>query len=169
MHVLIVGTTGSGKTTIATRLASKDYNEGRLVFVLDPHADSRWNNCADIVTRDFEEFMKLAHENVNCTLIVDEAGRFCGNHDKESHWLATESRHNNHTAIFIGQRANMIATNIRGNCNTIFCFQTRIRDAEVYADDFCCDALEDAANLRKGECIYFKRFGEPKKINVFSA
>lgn len=163
--MLIVGTTGSGKTTVATKLADSAYNSGRLVFVYDPHIDKRWR--ADIVTNDFQEFLTLAHENQNCLLVVDEASRHCKNHDYDSHWLATEARHNRHNSVFIGQRANMIATNIRGNCDTIYCFQTRIKDAQVYADDFCCDALEKAPYLKKGECIKFKRHDKPFFMRAF--
>ncbi|MDX1939675.1 MAG: ATP-binding protein [Saprospiraceae bacterium] len=159
----------SGKTTLARKMAAQAASNNRNVLVLDPLKDSRWLDAgASFLTDNPDEFISLAKQNTNCTLIIDEAGEFCGRYDKESFWLATRSRHRGHQSIFCSQRPNLISPNIRSNCSKIFCFCVNYKDAKSFAEDFCCDELENASNLKQGECIYYSRYGEAKRYNVFS-
>lgn len=158
----------SGKTTLAKRLAQAASSAGRLVFVLDPLLDPDWKEYgADFVTKDAALFLQQAKVHKNCTLLIDEAGEFCSNHDREMFWLATQSRHWGHQAIFMGQRANMIARNIRDNCSKIFCFRISPADAKLMVEDFCFKELIEAPELPQGVCIYAPRYGSPTRINIF--
>lgn len=165
-----MGTTLSGKTTLAKKLAKKAYNIGRNVFVLDPLLDPAWREIGAnvVITSNPQEFIVLAKSNKNCTLVIDEAGNFCGQYDKEAWWLATQARHWGHQSIFIGQRANMIAKNIRDNCGKLFCFRISPSDAKTLSDDFCFESILDAPNLQQGECFYCPRYGEVEKFNIFA-
>jgi hypothetical protein len=155
----------SGKTTLAKRLAVKSYQSGRAVLVLDPLRDPEWQ--ADFITKDPLKYLDIVKKNKNCTLIVDEAGETCGQHDKEMRFLATQSRHWGHNAIFISQRANLVARTIRDNCATLFCFRVSDEDAKLLANDLVQPKLREANTLRQGEFFYAPRYGDVKKLSVF--
>lgn len=153
---------------MARRLLEAAHNLGRGILVLDPLLDPKWKETgADYVTSDPVEFITIAKKNKNCTLIIDEAGNYCGQYDKETWWLATQARHWGHQSIFIGQRANMIAKNIRDNCSVLFCFRISPSDAKLISDDFCFPELLEAPSLEQGQCFHAKRYGIPQKISVF--
>lgn len=155
----------SGKTTIAKRLTKKAQSSGRNVLVFDPLLDPSWE--CDAITDDMSEFLELVRKNKNCTLIVDEAGTVCSNHDKDTHWLATQARHWGHQTFFISQRPSQIAVNIRDNCSHLFCFRISQEDAKTYANEWCTPEIAEAPKLGKGECIYITRFGGVQRFNVF--
>jgi hypothetical protein len=154
----------SGKTTLARKMAEKTRNSGRGVMVLDPLL-SDWP--CDAKTNDPDNFLKIAKQNKNLTLIIDEAGEYCGQYAKQMWWLATQARHWGHKSIFLSQRATMVARNIRDNCSSLFCFRVSPADADTLADDFCFQGLKDAPALPQGVCFWAPRYGELKKINVF--
>jgi hypothetical protein len=159
----------SGKTTLARKLATQAHNNGRGVFILDPMLDPAWKeNGADFVTKDPLQFLALAKKNKNCTLFIDEAGEYCGQYAKETWWLATQARHWGHQSIFISQRANMVARNIRDNCKHIYAFRVSYDDAKLLANDFTFDQFLECAELPQGTCIYASRYGEPIKFDVFA-
>lgn len=112
-------------------------------------------------------FLKLARENKNLTLFIDESGEYCGQYAKEMWWLATQARHWGHQSVFIAQRANMVAKNIRDNCSKLFCFRISPSDAKLLSDDFCFQEILDAPALAQGDFIYIERYGVPSKLSVF--
>jgi hypothetical protein len=138
------------------------------VLILDPLKDPAWRSIgADFLTHDAEKFMAACKINESCTLIVDEAGTFCGQYNKEAFWLATQSRHWGHKSYFLTQRANMVAKNIRDNCSELFAFRTSATDAKLLCEDFTYDELLGVVSLDRGECYHALRFGGVQKINVF--
>lgn len=160
--------TSSGKTTLAIKLAKQTVSNGRNLLVLDPFLNPQWNNVgADVVTNDFAKFLHLAKNNLNCTLIIDEAGEYCDRHQKEAAWLATQSRHRGHKSIFITQHLKMVAPHIRGNCSKLFCFNVTPPNAKILYEEFGKAELLNAGTLHKGECFYVDRFEPVRKFNVF--
>lgn len=157
----------SGKTTLAKKLAKKASESGRCVLVYDPIRDPEWQ--ADYITANMADFLKVAKLNKNCTLFIDESSTACGQHDRESHWLATQARHWGHQSNFIAQRPNQVAKNIRDNCDKLFCFRISPSDAKLYADEWCFPEILDSPNLAQGEFLFLPRFGEAKKYSAFSA
>lgn len=155
----------SGKTTVAKKLAQTAKASDRGVLVFDPIRDPTWG--ADFVTDKMSEFLRIAKMNKNCTLFIDEAATACGNHDRESHWLATQARHWGHQSVFISQRPAQVAKNIRDNCSKLFCFRISPSDAKIYADEWCYQEILNAPDLPQGECLYLPRFGQATKMTVF--
>lgn len=155
----------SGKTTVAKKIAQTSKSSDRGVLVYDPLKDPSWG--ADFVTDDIRQLLKIARMNKSCTLIVDEAATACGNHDRDTHWLATQSRHWGHQSIFIAQRPSQIAVNIRDNCAKLFCFRISADDAKIYANEWCAPELLEAPTLPAGECFYVPRFGAATRMKIF--
>lgn len=157
----------SGKTTLAKKLALKASLK-RNVIVLDPLKDPDWfKNGVKHVTDSLQEFLVLAKKNKNLTLIIDEAGTFCGQYNSESWWLATQARHWGHQSIFISQRANMVAKNVRDNCSKLFCFKISHDDSKLLHNDFCCNEILETPSYMQGDFLYCPRFEKPEKLNIF--
>lgn len=150
-HTLIIGITGSGKTTLAKRLAIRYANQGIPVLVLDPFKSPEWQ--ANLITDEPDEFVDIVFENLNCAIFVDESadmiGRWAGTMQK----LATQSRNLGHNVHFICQRPKQLDINMRTQCESIFVFKLSYHDAKELAIEFVANELSNSAGLLKGEFI----------------
>lgn len=165
-HVLIVGQTESGKTTAARRLALEVFRPNNFpILVLDEFLDPAWQ--ADWITDDPQKFMRVAFLNRSCALFVDEGSETIGRYAGTMKKLATQARHWGHCSHFITQAAVDIDKTIRRNCSAIFLFNTGLEDCKELRKNFVCDTLLDGPTLRQGEYIYFARFGQPVRGNIF--
>ena len=81
MHTLVVGTSGSGKTTFARKLAISALGKGRRVLVYDVMLTDWPEGCE--VFDDEHDFSQAAHRSRNALLIVDEAGEVIGRSNYE--------------------------------------------------------------------------------------
>lgn len=161
MHKLICGTTMSGKTTLAKRLAALYRAKGRKVIVLDELLDPEWN--ADFITDSPEKFQDVFWASRNCAVFIDEAGDSVGRYNKEMNMTATRGRHWGHICHYISQRPSMLSRNVISQCLEGYAFLLETEDAETLAKRFVLPPLKEASNLSQGEYIYFKRFGENRK------
>lgn len=160
MHVLILGITQSGKTTLAFKLAQMYKAKGTPVLVLDPDLRKDWN--ADYITGDPEAFLKACKMNKSCAIFVDESGQMIGRYAPEMEWLATQSRKWGHKAHFITQRASQISPTLRNQCTNIFLFKQSPTDSKILACDFVCEDLKNAHTLLQGE--YLAKIGVDGKV-----
>ena len=160
MHVLILGITQTGKTTLAFRLAQKYKAANVNVLVLDPDKRSGWN--ADFLTDNPAEYLEVVKVNQSCALFIDESGEMIGRYAKEMAWLATNSRKWGHKAHFITQRATQLDPTIRNQCTTIFLFKQSLNDTKDLANEFCSEELEMAHTLAAGE--YLCKIGVDGKV-----
>ncbi len=151
MHVLILGITETGKTTLAFKLAREYRSKGIKIFVLDPDKRQEWQ--ADFITDDPEFFLETCKLNQRAALFVDEGGVTIGRYAGSSQWLATNARKWGHKAHFIAQRAQQIDPNVRNQCTSIFLFKQSVDDAKILSKDFVAPQLIDACNLKKGEYL----------------
>ncbi len=163
-HVLIVGMTESGKTTLAKELCHRHQKHGTQTVVLDPLGDPGWN--ADFQTRDPVEFLETCKRSVSCAIFLDESAQTVGRYNDEMFWLATSARHLGHKSHFITQRAAQLSPTVRGQCRHLFCFNVSKDDCKALAADFNNDQLLLANVLKQFECIYTSRFGSTVKITV---
>jgi hypothetical protein len=115
-------------------------------LILDP-LNGKWGNHRSVSS--VEELIKLAKENNDHLLVVDEASISLNAYDREQHWLAKTSRHFGHAAVFIGQSLADVARGIRDQCSRIFIFGCSRTTAKILADEFDDDRILKATNLPK--------------------
>jgi DNA helicase HerA-like ATPase len=166
MHVLIVGMTGSGKTTLAKRLVTQYKANKTPSLVLDPLFDPGWG--ADWQTANQQEFLDTMFQCRKCALFVDESGAAIGRYAGEMAVIATQSRHFGHKAHFLTQRGSQLDKLIRDQCSTLFLFRVSKGDAKTFADEFGYEDILQANSLAPGECFKVTRFSPPKKISIFN-
>lgn len=164
-HVLIVGQTESGKTTLAKRLCREYQQHGIKTAVLDILNDPEWH--ADYQTADQEEFLATVKQSRSLAVFVDEGGETIGRYESELKWLATRGRHFGHNCHFISQRASDISKTVRDQCSRLFCFQVSLTDAKTLSDDWAREELRQANTLAQGEFFDCPRFGPVRRLSLF--
>lgn len=160
-HVLIVGTTESGKTTLARNLAAHYKHSGYGVLVLDPLTDPRWP--CDFITADAEEFLDIFWRSRRCIAFMDEGGESVGRYDLAMQKTATRGRHWGHSCHYIAQDPTQLAPIVRAQCSHLFAFALSLRQSKVLAEEFNEPLLETCTKLRQGEYIHAQRFGKTVK------
>lgn len=150
-HTLIIGITGSGKTTLAKALCQRYIRQGVKAFVLDPLLSDEWQ--ANFITDNPDEFLQVAFENVNCALFIDESAETIGRYAGVMQKLATSSRNLGHNAHFICQRPKQLDINMRTQCENIFVFKLSFYDTKELAKEHVADDLLYAPKLSKGEYL----------------
>ena len=168
MHLLILGPTGSGKSTLTQQLVSRIRRSGIKVLVYAKRDIERWQACADFVTADRETFLSiLARPGTRgCFVVLDDAGNTVGWKDKELEGTATEGRHDGHTFVYIAQAAAQLNKIVRRNCSKLITFKQSVGDCDILARDFCQPALAQAAGLQRFEYLECETYGQVKKGKV---
>jgi DNA helicase HerA-like ATPase len=165
-HLLIVGMTDSGKSTLAAQLSHSYKKAGIGVIVLDPMLDKRW--AADILTDDSNYFLQVManSQTTNCAIFVDECGEMIGHYKKEMFFLATQGRHYGHNCHFVTQRAKQLSPTVRDQCNYLALFACSLDDGVEMSRNFNRPVLKDTNQLQKGEYFFCGRWGELKKLKI---
>lgn len=163
-HVLIAGTTESGKTTAAIILAHRYRAGGIVSLVTDPWNDPRWPTTAKFPTID--PLYQKARISRNCALFIDEAAISMDRHDPRLDWFATAARHWGHRSHFLCQRQTGVNPSIRGNCGSYVIFRVDWDDAKELAKNFTRRELVDASELPALECIVGTRFAPPMRCRI---
>jgi len=151
VHTLIVGTSGSGKTTFARKLARAALDKGRRVLVYDVMLTDWPEGCE--IFDDEHDFSQAAHRSRNALLIVDEAGEVIGRSNYELFWLATRSRHLGASTVFITHRPSQLAPVIRDNCQVLILFASPTSTGKLLAEEFNQPNLEACTTLKVGQYI----------------
>lgn len=74
-HTLILGDSGSGKSTMGKHLARGSLQAERAVFVCDPQRSIDWKKMKGIhLYADANKFLEVVKEEESATLIIDESG-----------------------------------------------------------------------------------------------
>lgn len=162
-HVLILGITWTGKTTLAFTLARMYKQKGTPRIILDPDMRKEWEIEKDIdfITDDPEKFLAVCKANKSCALFIDESGQTIGRYSGEMQWVATNSRKWGHKAHFITQRATQLDPTVRCQCTSIFLFKQSLDDAKILSREFVADDLKESCNLQKGEYLAKLGVDEP--------
>lgn len=165
MHVLIVGITNTGKTTLAFDMAQRYIVDKRRIIVLDPDLRREWQvpqwreNITNkeiergVMTDNPEEFLIICKNSQGCALFIDESGSMIGRYDTQLEWLATQSRKWGHKSHFIMQRGSQVSPTVRNQCSSAFVFKQSPDDAKVLSNNFVCPEFLEAPKLNKGEYI----------------
>lgn len=157
-HVLIVGSTESGKTTLARNLAAHYKRSNYGVLVLDPLSDPRWP--CDFITADAAEFLDIFWRSRKCIAFMDEGGESVGRYDLAMQKTATRGRHWGHSCHYVAQDPTQLAPIVRSQCSHLFAFALSSRQSKVLAEEFNEPLLETCPKLRQGEYIHAQRFGK---------
>lgn len=165
MHRLITGTTLSGKTTLARRLAALYTAAKRPVIVLDEMMDSKWKteSGAVLLTDDSAEFLDSFWASRNCAAFIDEAGESVGRYDKAMSRTATRGRHHGHICHYIVQRPSMIDKTVVTQCTEAYIFVSEPDDLDILAKRYLCPEIRDAAGFMQGQYIHVVRFGPDRR------
>lgn len=155
-HVLILGMTQSGKTSLAKQLARHYRESGLKVGVLDPLHDPEWQ--ADFQTHDPEQFLEMFWNSRQCAWFIDEAGESVGKYDNAMISTATRGRHWGHRCHYISQRGTQIARTVRDQCSSLFLFATALDDCKIHAAEWNKSELRGAMNLPQGHYFHSTRF-----------
>ncbi len=137
----------------------------RGVLVLDPMHDE-W--ACSFKTASQDEFMRTFYASQCCDVFIDEAGDSIGQYDKTMFRTATKGRHWGHNCHFITQRGAQLSPTVRTQCSILFLFAMAREDAKLLAIEWNKQELLEAANLPAGQCFMATRFGEVKRLNVFT-
>jgi energy-coupling factor transporter ATP-binding protein EcfA2 len=152
MHILINGSSGSGKSSLARYLCKLYRRTGVESIVYDPSLSQNWG--ASFVTNDKEKFIKMVWASKKCLIIVDEAPSW-GKNSKELQDLACMSRHRGHKVIFMGQKCATLNSSVRENCTELYVLRSSKKSCILLADDFACDEIQKAYGLQNHEYWYF--------------
>lgn len=165
-HILILGQTLSGKSTLAKRLAQQYKTQGIAVLVHDPVGDPEWQ--ADYRSANAEEFFKMYNDSRRCAVFFDEAGETCEEFRQEITKTATRGRHRGHRNHYIAQRGTLILRTVRDQCSTLFLFNTGLEDCKVHAAEWNApDIKEYGPFLETGEYFHKQRMGELTRGHLF--
>jgi hypothetical protein len=164
-HKLITGTTLSGKTTIARRLAALYTAAGRDVIVLDEMMDPKWidESGAKFLTDDPQEFLATFWASRNCAVFIDEAGEVVGRYDKAMAQTATRGRHWGHICHYIVQRPALLDKTVVTQCTEAYVFVSEPDDLDLLAKRYLCPAIRDAGGFMQGQYIHVVRFGSDRR------
>lgn len=91
-----------------------------------------------------------------------------GHYDKVMIQTATKGRHWGHNVHFITQRPAQISPTVRTQCSNLFLFAMAREDSETLAREWNKPELKEAAQLPAGQCFMASRFGDIRRINVFT-
>lgn len=164
-HVLIVGITQSGKSTLARELLRHYQARDIGALVLDPICDPQWQ--ADYQTDSPEAFLDTARRSWQCALFIDESGEMIGRYNDSMFWCATQARHRGHRSHFITQRPAQLAKTVRDQCTRLCVFAVSPSDAKLLADEWNKAELIEAPGLPAGQFWDVQRFGPPVLRRVF--
>ena len=161
--------TGTGKTSLAKQLSNQALNSGKKSYYLTPDANMDLDFPCTYRTIDKEAFLKFMFESRGHIFFIDESRETVGPHAKEMTKTATRTRHLNHTVCFIGQRSQMIDTNVREQCEVICAFNQSKKNGVILADTYGDDLFKEVNSLPVGTFIYRLSAGIPaQKVILFS-
>lgn len=160
MRSLVVGMSGSGKSSAMRVVAERGAAAGVPVLVCDPHG-TQWP-MADWVTDDIARFVACAQANVGCLLLVDEANEAIGpsgtNHERACRWLATGTRKWGHRLWLGSTGYTEVARAYRRQCDPVVIMRQAVEDATELAKLYRDERLLQAETLEPGQ-FYLRRDG----------
>ncbi len=167
-HVLIVGMTESGKSSLARAMA-RDYEQaGHTPIVLDVTRNRGWGSTA-ISFCDPDEFLLYVRNPAKCLrqpIFIEESGLSVDKFDTRYQWLTTFSRHHGLRCHIVAQRAEMVSKTVRSQCANLIAFGLPFDDAKAYAREYNGPEIMQCTTFRPGTYIHKTRYdpGQVRKL-----
>jgi hypothetical protein len=141
---LIIGESGSGKTSLAKVFARDKVARGLAVGVLDP-AREKWPDGVAYQTHDRAKFLDWVARNyaLQKFLIVDESTQAVGAHCPHFDFISTTGRHLAIASLYVCHRLENLSRQIQAT-RTKWIFCCGVKDAKQLADSHSLEALADA-------------------------
>ncbi len=163
MHILVCGTTGSGKSVLANWMVADYEKKKYAVIVYDPYYNSesdrvkmQWSKGCVVVNNE-EDFLRIFRASQGCVVVIDEASMSIGQHNRAMIETATQGRHYGHRCMYVTQRVTQLSPNVRDNCSELFLFHSSPKDCKIHAEDWCEEELLKANMLQVGEHYHKSR------------
>lgn len=160
----IFGTTESGKTTLAKKLSEQFWLQRKIrSLVLDPHLET-WGQHA-LVSTDEKAFWETVWKTNGCLIVVEEASSTI-NRESDLIPLFTKIRHNQHHLLVIGHSGRDLLPAMREQLNLIFLFRQSKKAAELWAEVFTEDRLNESVSLTQFEFLRCQLFNPPQRLKL---
>jgi hypothetical protein len=157
----IAGPKLSGKTTLAKHLCLEYWRREKVrSLVLDINNDKWPEGC--LVMVDEDKFWEVVWKAKGCLVVVDEASTVI-QRDKELIPVFTRMRHLQHRLIVICHSAADLLPQMREQFDTLYLFRQSKRSADIWAETFTQDRLNEASELGQYEFIFARLYQEPLK------
>jgi len=146
-HSAIIGTTTSGKTFLAQKLAEGFIAHGVKTLVLHKPRESWPKKSVFWQTDNPEEFLARFWKEQRCACFMELADSFVDKFDERFHLCFTQGRHEGHRCFYLSQRAASVHPAIRDNCVSLYLFTVTAKAAALWSEEFCDESLMRAVRL----------------------
>lgn len=176
VHILIVGVTQSGKTTLAHEIANEESakkKDKREIIVYDPvgtpTAAGTWPN-GTIYFEDDVEFLEHLEkrEGVRPTILfIDEADDIMAQRYPWNTSIIRRARHSGMQVVLISQRPHLIAPSARTQCGMCFMFRLGKSDAKALGEEFGHNGLHEVGLDQGDFLLLHSGTARIERANVF--
>jgi hypothetical protein len=147
VHTLVLGTTGSGKTSYCRWLAAALRKNRHHVVVFNPRMQPGWE--CDFESPNIAEVKKYCQQPFKKAVFLEEASYL--NRSAEWDYFTTYARNDGCSCWIIAQKLKMLSPNLRDNCEEVVLFRSTFSDTRELADEFRERSLADVEKFEKGQ------------------
>lgn len=139
MHRLVLGTTGSGKSTYCKWTCEALSRSGEKTIVYNPYRQPGWTEICTEEYSDLDSTLSACMKNERKHLFLEEAGTL----ERDPRWdVFTTYLRNTETHTFVvAQQLTMLRPNLRKQCEEIILFRCALSDGRDLADEYREPAL----------------------------